>query len=329
MANKDFYSLLGVTKSSTPEEIKKSYRKLAMKYHPDKNPGDKKSEEKFKEISEAYDVLSDPKKKDMYDKFGSSGGPGFGGPGAGGFGADNPFGGGFGRGSGSTDPFQDIFGDAFGDLFGQRRGGPQSGQRTRRPERGADLKYTLSIAFEDAALGCERIINFVRNRNGKDETAKLSVTVPAGVKEGQRLKLSSEGDSPMEGAAGDLYVIIHISEHPIFKRNEADVILEMPITYTDAILGTSIEVPTLTGAAVIRIPPGTSTGQTFRLKGKGFPKIGGFGSGDMLVKISVDTPNTLNDRQKELLQELAKTGQDTPLVKSFKEKMNQHIKSRK
>ncbi|HPI40360.1 MAG TPA: DnaJ C-terminal domain-containing protein, partial [Pseudobdellovibrionaceae bacterium] len=122
---------------------------------------------------------------------------------------------------------------------------------------------------------------------------------------------------------------INISEHPLFKRNEADVILDMPITYTDAILGTSVEVPTLTGAAVIRIPPGTSTGQTFRLKGKGFPKIGGFGSGDMLVKIIVDTPNTLSDRQKELMQELAKTSQDTPLVKSFKEKLSQLTKTRK
>ncbi len=244
MGNKDFYSILGVSRSASAEEIKKSYRKLAMKYHPDKNPGDKKAEEKFKELSEAYDTLSDPKKKDMYDKFGSAGAnAGFGGEnpfgGAGGFGG---FGGGFGRNTGASDPFQDIFGEAFGDLFGQRQPG---GGRTRRPTKGADLKYTLNIGFEDAALGCERVITFVRNKNGRDETAKLSVTVPAGVKEGQRLKLSAEGDSASDGPAGDLYVIIHISEHPLFKRNEFDVTLDLPIAYTDAILGTSIEVPNM------------------------------------------------------------------------------------
>ncbi|MNT25308.1 Chaperone protein DnaJ [compost metagenome] len=169
----------------------------------------------------------------------------------------------------------------------------------------------------------------MRQRGGKEEAAKLSVNVPAGVKEGQRLKLSGEGDAPNGGAAGDLYVIISVQEHAIFKRHENDVTLDLPITYTDAILGTSIEVPTLTGKAMIRIPPGTHTGQTFRLKGKGFSKVGGFGSGDMLVKILVDTPSNLSGRQKELIEELAKAGETTPLVKTFQDKVSHLMRTRK
>ena len=333
MSKKDFYSILGVARTASADEIKKSYRKLAMQFHPDKNPGDKKSEEKFKEISEAYDVLSDTKKRDMYDQFGhagnqqgfGAGGPFGGGAGAGGFG-------GFRNGPGSNtnggDPFQDIFGDVFGDIFGNARGA--GGARGRRPSKGTDLRYTLNISFEDSALGTEKVISFVRQRGNKEESAKLSVNVPAGVKEGQRLKLSGEGDAaPGGGTAGDLYVIINIQDHPLFKRQENDVTLDLPIGYTDAILGTNVEVPTLTGKAMIRIPPGTHTGQSFRLKGKGFSKIGGFGSGDMLVRILVDTPHTLSARQKEIMEELAKSAEATPLVKAFQEKVSQLMRNRK
>ncbi|MNJ91107.1 Chaperone protein DnaJ [compost metagenome] len=331
MSKKDFYSILNVSRSATADEIKKSYRKLAMQFHPDKNPGDKKAEEKFKEISEAYEVLSDQKKRDMYDQFGHAGAQGFGGAGgpyggAGGFGG---FGGAGSAGAGAgADPFQDIFGDVFGDIFGG--GARAGGQRARRPTKGADLRYTLNISFEESALGCEKVISFMRQKNGKEESAKLSVNVPAGVKEGQRLKLANEGDSnPGGGPAGDLYVIINIQEHPLFKRNETDVTLDLPITYTDAILGTNIEVPTLTGKAMIRIPAGTHTGQTFRLKGKGFPKLGGFGSGDMLVRVLVDTPKNLSAKQKEMIEELAKSGESTPLVKSFHEKVSALMRNRK
>lgn len=329
MAKKDFYALLNVTRSSTPEEIKKAYRKLAMQYHPDKNPGNKKAEEKFKEFSEAYEVLSDPKKREMYDQFGHAGPQGFGGHPGGGFSGGNPFGGGggFSGGAAGGDAFQDIFGDVFGDIFGARGG---AGPKARRPAKGADLRYTLNISFEESALGAEKVISFIRQRNGKDESAKLSVNVPAGVKQSQRLKLSGEGDSPAGGgAAGDLYVIISIQDHPLFKRQEADVTLDLPVTYVDAILGTSIEVPTLTGKAVIRIPQGTHSGQTFRLKGKGFPKLGGFGSGDMLVRVLVDTPSTLSSKQKELIEELSKNAEDTPLVKTYKEKVSQMMRTRK
>lgn len=327
MSKKDFYTLLGVSRNASAEDIKKSYRKLALKYHPDKNPGDKSAEEKFKEISEAYDVLSDSKKREMYDTFGHAGAQqGFGG------GAGGPFGGGggFRRQSSSEggDPFQDIFGDMFGDIFGQARAGA-GGARSRRPQRGADLRYTLNVTFEEAATGIEKVISFVRQKSGKEESAKLSVNVPAGVKEGQRLKLSGEGDTANGGSSGDLYVIISIQEHALFKRSESDVLLDLPIAYTDAILGTNIEVPTLTGKAMIRIPPGTHSGQTFRLKGKGFPKIGGFGSGDMLVKILVDTPSSLSSKQKELMEELAKSAEPTPLVKSFQEKVGQIMRNRK
>lgn len=334
MSKKDFYSILGVSRTATPEELKKAYRKLAMQYHPDKNPGDKKAEEKFKEISEAYDTLSDAKKRDMYDQFGHAGSQGFGGAGgpfggAGGAGAGGF--GGFGGGGNHGDPFQDIFGDVFGDIFGAGRGGPGAGPRGRRQQaKGTDLRYTLNISFEDSALGCEKVISFMRQKAGKEESAKLSVNVPAGVKEGQRLKLAGEGDSaPGGNHPGDLYVIINIQEHPLFKRNENDVTLDLPIIYTDAILGTNIEVPTLTGKAMIRIPPGTHSGQTFRLKGKGFPKIGGFGSGDMLVRILVDTPHNISNRQKELVEELSKSTEVTPMVKAFQEKISQLMRTRK
>ncbi|MEK2689388.1 DnaJ C-terminal domain-containing protein [Bdellovibrio sp. GT3] len=336
MSKKDYYSLLNVSRTATADEIKKSFRKLAMQFHPDKNPGDKKAEEKFKELSEAYEVLSDTKKREMYDQFGHAG-AGFGGGGAGGpFGGAGGFGGfgnagsygGAGGGQGG-DPFQDIFGDVFGDIFGGRAGaGAGAGARTRRPQKGTDLRYTLNVSYEEAAVGTEKVISFMRQRGSKEESAKLSVNVPAGVKEGQRLKLAGEGDGG-GGTPGDLYVIIALQDHPLFKRAENDVTLDLPITYTDAILGTNIEVPTLTGKAMIRIPPGTHSGQTFRLKGKGFPKIGGFGSGDMMVRILVDTPNNLSSRQKELIEELAKAGEATPMVKAFHDKVSHLMRNRK
>lgn len=336
MSQKDYYSLLNVSRNATGDEIKTAYRKLAMKLHPDKNPGDKKSEEKFKEISAAYDTLSDPKKREMYDQFGHAGaqggfGGGPGGPfggGAGGFGGfgQGPRGGG---GPGGADSFQDIFGDVFGDVFGGR--GPGGGQgRSRRQQKGADLRYSLNISFEEAATGCEKIVSFLRQRGGRDEPAKLSVSVPAGVRDGQRLKLSAEGDSPNGGGVpGDLFVIVHLENHPIFVREENDLLLDLPISYLDAILGTSVELPTLTGKASLKVPQGTHSGQLFRMKSKGFPKVGGFGNGDMIVKVLVDTPEKLSSQEKELIHKLSLSAEDTPMVKNFKEKSSQVLKSRK
>ena len=328
MAKKDFYQLLGVSRTATPEEIKKSYRKLAMQFHPDKNQGNKKAEEKFKEISEAYEVLSDEKKRQNYDNFGHAGAQGnpFGG-GAGGFG-----GGGFAGGANSAD-FNDIFGDVFSDIFSQGRksSGPNpfGGGRTRGPVRGSDLKYTLSITLEEAAVGCDKLISFARQAGSKEENARLSVTIPAGVKDGQRLKLASEGDKPSSGPAGDLYVIIEMQEHMLFRREENDVILDLPVSYTDAILGKTVEIPTLFGKAEIKIPAGTHSGQNFRLKSKGFPRVGATGSGDMLVRVIVDTPAKTNSRQRELLEELQRYNEETPLVKSYQEKMQTLIRNRK
>jgi DnaJ-class molecular chaperone len=321
MAKKDYYASLDVPRTASADEIKKSFRKLAMKFHPDKNPNNKKAEDKFRELSEAYEVLSDQKKRDLYDQFGFAGAnQGFAGAGAGGHqGGPGGFGG-FGgfQHEGGAEGFQDIFGDIFGDVFGGGRAGP----RGPRKQRGADLRYTLNISMEDAALGTEKVISFIRNRGNREDSAKLSVKVPAGVGQGQRLKLSGEGDgSATAGANGDLYVIVNIQEHSLFRRDEDDVVLEYPISYTDAILGTTAEIPTLTNKVALKIPAGTHSGQTFRLKGKGFPKVGGFGSGDMLIKILVDTPSNVSGRQKELVEELAKSAEETPLVKAFKEKM--------
>jgi len=339
VSKKDFYQLLGVSKSASADEIKKAYRKLAMQYHPDKNQGNKKAEEKFKEISEAYEVLSDEKQRQSYDNFGHAGvggGNPFAGAGAGG---GNPFGGGFGGRAGggpSADQFQDIFGDVFGDIFGSTgRSNPFGGAGRSRAggrqqsSRGSDLRYTLSITFEEAAVGCEKTISFARQMGAREEAAKLSVTVPAGVKEGQRLKLTGEGDRPANGVAGDLFVIIELQDHLLFKREEFDVILDLPVSYTDAILGTNVEIPTLFGKAEIKIPAGTHSGQVFRLKSKGFPKLGATGSGDMLVRVTVDTPAKVNPRQKEILEELHRYKEETPLVKTYNERLQSVLRTRK
>lgn len=331
MAKKDFYQILGVSKTSSAEEIKKAYRKLAMQYHPDKNQGNKAAEEKFKEISEAYEVLSDSEKKANYDLYGHAGingnpfGQGQGGFGQGGgnpFGRGNPFGGA---------DINDLFGDVFGDVFGGGRGRSQrqgSSSNSARG-RGSDLRYTLSITLEEAASGCDKIISFMRQVGQREETAKLSVTVPAGVNDGQRLKLSEEGDKPNAGPAGDLYVIISLQEHALFKREDADIILDLPVKYTDAILGSEVEIPTLTGKAQIKIPAGIYSGQVLRLKGKGFQRLGGIGHGDMLVRLIIDTPQKVNSRQKEIIEELHRYNDETPLLKNYKEKLEAVMRSRK
>lgn len=327
MSKKDFYQILGVTKSSTPDEIKKAYRKLAMQFHPDKNQGNKKAEDKFKEISEAYEVLSDAEKKRNYDMFGHAGAQGnpFGGQQQGG----NPFGRSGGHPFGGAD-INDLFGDIFGEAFGA--GGTRqrnTSQQRSNNNKGADLRYTLGISFEEAAAGTEKVISFARQIGSREEAAKLSVTVPAGVKDGQRLKLAEEGDKPSSGPAGDLYVIISLNDHLLFKREDADVLLDLPVKYTEAILGTEIEIPTLTGKVQIKIPQGIYSGQVLRLKGKGFPRIGGIGVGDMLVRLLVDTPQKTNSRQKELLEELNRYDEETPLVKNYKEKLETLLRSRK
>lgn len=360
MAKRDYYEVLGVPRGASADDLKKAFRKLAMKYHPDKNPGDKKAEESFKEVNEAYETLSDQQKRQMYDQFGhAAAGAGAGGfrpgqnpfegfargaGGFGGFGGGGPGGfGGAGQGGPGQENFQDIFGDIFSDFFSGRaggQGGPRPGagpgsqsngqSRSGSRSRGADLRYTLNITFEEAAAGTDKTISFVRQRGGKEETAKLAVTVPAGVKAGQRLKLRGEGDAPPSGGGvGDLYVIINTQDHPLFKRVENDVHLDLPLNFVDAVMGTSVEVPTLTGKAALRVPAGTPSGQIFRMKGKGFAAMGAAGAGDMLVRIVIDVPKELTDEQKDLLKKFAASSKPSPLVKAYQEKVERVLKTKK
>ena len=356
---RDYYDVLGVDKSADATAIKKAYRKLAMKYHPDKNPGDKEAEEKFKEINEAYEVLSDETKRRNYDQFGHEGvnGQGFGG--AGGFG---------GQGFGG---FDDIFGDIFGDMFG---GGFSGGSRQRRrgPERGADIKQRVNISFEEAAFGKKVQVKINRSEecdqchgsgakpgtskntcptchgsgqvqsvqrtpfgniastrtcstcNGEGEvidspcskchgkgsirkTKTIEVDIPAGIDNGQMIKLGGQGELGTRGGPrGDLYIEVNVQSHPLFTRDGYDVYLEMPITFAQATLGDKIQVPTLDCKVEYEVPEGTQTGTVFRLKGKGIPKLKSNVRGDQYVKVTVEIPKKLNEKQKELVREFAK-----------------------
>lgn len=323
MTKKDYYSVLGVPRSATDEDIKKAYRKLALKFHPDKNPGDKAAEDRFKEITDAYETLKDPKRRQMYDQFGHAGGPGanpF--DGFSGFGAA----GGFGGRTAGPENFQDAFSDFFGDIFT----GPKGRRGPQRPAKGSDLRYSLQISLEEAATGCEKTITFLRQKGSREETAKLSITVPSGVKAGQRLKLRGEGDSP-DGAAhaGDLYVIVNFADHSLFRRKDNDLLLDLPISFVDALLGATIEIPTLVGKASLTVPSGTHTGQIFRLKGKGFPEMGGYGAGDMLVKAVIDVPGDLSEDEKRQIRSLgAGMNERTPLVLEFRDKFKKLLRSR-
>lgn len=333
MAQKDFYQILGVAKTADDDVIKKAYRKLASQFHPDKNPGNKAAEEKFKEISEAFSVLSDKEKRRSYDQFGVAGAY------AGAASGQGPFGGGFqgnpyARGpggfqghrgfeqQGGNDGFQDAFGDLFGDLFGGRaQQGSDDFRRSPRARRGADLRYNLNIDLEDVVGGTEKVISFIRQKNGKDETAKLSIKVPAGVQSGQKLKLRGEGDTVAQGEAGDLYVILSINSHALFERAESDLTMDLPISFVDAILGTTIDIPTLSGKVALKIPPGSSSGQVFRLKGKGFPSAKGLVHGDQLVRLMIDIPKEVSPKETELLRELQKTADNGTQIQKFREKL--------
>ena len=355
---RDYYEVLGVGKDADAKEIKKAYRKLAMKYHPDKNPGDKDAEEKFKEINEAYEVLSDEEKRSTYDRFGHDGLNG-----QGGFGGGQGFGGFGGSGFGG---FEDIFGDIFGSSFGGGFGGSSS--RRRGPKRGADIRQSVTISFEDAAFGkkikvkinrseeCEECHgsgarpgtskktcptchgsgtvqsvqrtpfgNIASQRtcstcNGEGEinespcnkchgkgsvrkTKTIEVDIPAGIDDGQMIKLSGQGEVGEKGGPrGDLYIVVNVQKHEIFTREGYDVYIEMPIRFTQAALGDKLEVPTLDGKVSYNLPEGTQTGTVFRLREKGIPKLRSNSRGDQYVKVIIDTPKKLNEDQKELLR---------------------------
>ncbi len=339
-AKRDYYEVLGVERNADADGLKKAFRKLAMEFHPDRNPGDKASEEKFKEASEAYEVLSDPDKRARFDRFGHGGMGGF--SGAEGFQGVN---------------VNDIFGEFFGEMFGGARG-------RRQRNRGADLRYNLELSFEEAAFGAEVTVKLPRPRRcepcegtgskskqmrtcptcggagevrftqgffavartcsqcngagqvvadpckscrgtGKIEgNTELTVKMPPGVDTGTRVRLAGEGEPGEQGGpTGDLYVVVHVKEHPLFHREEQDVFVVVPMSFVQAALGAQIDVPTLDGVVKLKIPEGTQTDKVFRLKGKGIPSLHGGPRGDQHVKVMVETPTNLTSKQRKLLEE--------------------------
>lgn len=298
MAATDYYKSLGVEKGASADDIKKAFRKLAVKYHPDRNPGDKSSEDKFKEINEAYAVLSDPEKKQKYDTFGSSG-----------FHQQYSqedifrnfdFGNAY-QGMGGTGA-EDIFSRLFGGSFG--RGGGRGGFRAG-PQKGGDLEMETEISFRDAAQGAEKAVAF--RRNGQRE--ELKVKIPAGVDNGSRIRITGKGaQGEGGGPAGDLFLVIRVLPDPIFSREGGDLFVERSIPFSAACLGVSLDVPTLEGDKRIKVPAGIQPGIKIRLKGCGIKPIGSNSKGDLYVKIIVHIPESLNGDQKKLVEEMAGKG---------------------
>jgi molecular chaperone DnaJ len=352
VSKRDYYEILGIGRSATEVEMKSAYRKLALKYHPDRNPGDKAAEEKFKECAEAYAILADTDKRSAYDRFGHAG-------------VGNV-------GSAGVDPtifadFGDILGGlgdifGFGDLLGgaRRRGGPQ---------RGGDLRYDLEITFEESAKGAETSVQIPRQEpceacggsgaapgstpavcsqcrgqgqvrfqqgfftvartcsqcrgtgrtiakpchtcRGAGQVArerKITVKIPAGIATGQQLRLHGEGEGGSAGGpAGNLYVVVHVQEHEFFRRDGLNLFCEIPVNFTTVALGGEIQVPTLDGPDNVKVPEGTATGTTLRLRGKGMPDVNGRGRGDLFATVQVQTPRKLSKEQRQVLEQLART----------------------
>ena len=356
---RDYYEVLGVSRGASEDEIKKAYKKMARKYHPDLNPGDKTAEEKFKEVNEAYEVLSDADKKARYDQYGHAG-------------VDPNFGaGGFGGGFDGSFVFGDL-GDIFGSFFG---GGFGGGRRTNpnAPQRGESIRMSIAISFEEAAFGCEKAVTVERyetcdtcHGNGcapgtspevcpdchgtgtvqvrrqtpmgvfatsspcpkcggkgriihqpcKDcrgsgmvrKKKTIQASIPAGIDNGQTISIRGQGNAGKNGGpAGDLLITITVRPHELFRREGTSVLCEAPITFTQAVLGAELEIPTIDGKVKYTLPEGTQSGTTFRLKGKGIPSINGRGRGDQYVTVYIETPKNLNKEQKEALKKFAET----------------------
>lgn len=382
MSKRDFYEVLGVSKTASADEIKKAYRKLAMKYHPDRNPDDPQAEEKFKEASMAYEVLSDDQKRSTYDRMGHAAfenGMG----GAGGFGGFGGF-----SSSNLNDILNDLFGQGGGGGFTDMFGGRSS--RSSRPQRGSDLRYMLDLTLEEAVNGTKKDITFtapapceacdgkgaknpddiktcstcggagvVRMQQGffavqqtcptchgsgkeiknpcdvchgsglENKSKTLEVTIPAGVDNGDRVRLSGEGEAVVGGENGDLYVEIRVQQHNLFTREGADLYMDVPISFTDAALGREIEVPTLDGRVNLRIPEGTQSHKMFRIKGKGVTPVRTSMKGDLICRVIVETPTSLNNQQKDLLRQLQDSmgdHQQSTQKKSFFDKLKDDVK---
>jgi molecular chaperone DnaJ len=383
--SRDYYEILDVPKGASQDEIKKSYRKLAIKYHPDKNPGDKAAEEKFKELSQAYEVLSDSQKRAQYDQFGhdafTRSGAGRSSGRNGGFEFHDPF-----------DIFRDVFGDGGGGIFEDMFGGGRSKRHSNGPMDGADLRFDLAIDFEESVFGTEKKIRIPKMETctecsgsgcakgsgrktcpacgGRGQTSisqgffslrqscancggsgqvvekpcsicsghglirtdkTLKIHIPPGVDTGSRLRVANEGEGGLRGGRpGDLYVIIHVHPHEIFKRDGLDIICELPIDFTSAALGGVVEAPTVTGKTKLKIPEGTQNASVLRLKGKGMPSLKGGQRGDQYVKIFVEVPTKLNSEQKEALKNFANASKNAgshPIIESFIEKAKKFFSS--
>lgn len=380
---RDYYEVLSVSKSATGEEIKRSYRKLAVQFHPDKNPGDHTAEEKFKELGEAYDVLMDDNKRAAYDRYGHGAfAGGTAGPAAGG---------------GFHDPF-DIFREVFGQQGGGMGGGifeqifGQAGNRPDRDgrQRGSDLRYDMQITLEEAAFGAEKEIEIskpdtcgqcngsgaesgskitscpmchgrgqvissrgffqvsqtcprcsgtgkvierpCRNCGGEgrvEKRSRIKLRIPAGIDDGARLRSSRNGEAGLRGGdPGDLYVVIHVEEHPVFQREEDNLYCELPVSFTNAALGGDVLVPTLEGKANLRIPPGTQSGTMFKLRGKGIEGLQSRSRGDLIARVIVEVPTKLNSEQRKKLEEFAAAcgDENQPIHKSFFEKAKEFFR---
>lgn len=314
MAGRDYYQVLGVQKSASPEDIKKAYRRLAMKYHPDRNKGNKEAESKFKEISEAYAVLSDPEKRKQYDMFGAEGFQSK-------YSQEDIFRGfdfssifrefGFGTGTGQG-IFSEIFGGGMGR--GQRTfragGGPfdpfNEPRAQARAMKGQDLIYQLPVTLEEVARSTTKLISY--EVGGRKE--RVSVKIPPGISSGKKLRLPGKGQpGPYGGPPGDLFVEVKVLDHPLFKREGDDLVLRRQIKFSEAVLGTEIEIPTLDQKKLrLKIPPGTQDQAKFRLKGYGLPRFNGSGRGDAFVQVGIQVPKRLTDRQRSLVRSLAEQG---------------------
>ena len=381
---RDYYEILAVERDVTAEDLKRSYRKLAVKFHPDKNPGDAKAEERFKELGEAYDVLADPNKRAAYDRYGHAA-----------FAQGNA-----GRGAGGVDPFdlfREVFGgmgggggESAGGIFEQFFGGARGGTDREGRQRGSDLRYDLQITLEEAAAGIEKevelkkltacevchgtgaeagsqavtcrtcqgrgqvitsrgffqvsqtcprcrgtgtiIENPCKNCGGEgrlERTSRIKLKIPAGIENGARLRSIGNGEAGIRGGpAGDLYVVMHVAEHPVFQREEDNLYCEVPISFMTAALGGEIKVPTLEGQASLKIPPGTQSNTMFKLRSRGMPDVNTRVRGDLLTRVMVEVPTHLNAEQRQKLEEFAALmgEENSPLHKSFFEKAKEFFR---